>query len=153
MPVVPSLHILCSEDCFHELGTNDKVFIAVYLQCVQLGEVPSENERESCIGDKGKVLDRQSNVHRSTKKSDEEYEMLKVLSDLWGINMLTSDWWPVHIRGVSETRRTCFRSVLLTSATGSTSRGSRGISSFRTPGDDVGDVSVPEARYVNRCTF
>ena len=44
-------------------------------------------------------------------------------------------------------------SVLVTSISDSTSRVSRGISSFRTPEGDEGDMSVPEAWYVSRWRF
>jgi hypothetical protein len=56
----------------HELGTNGKGFIDIHSLCIQLGDVVSENERDGCIRGKGEILDRESDVHRSTKLSVEE---------------------------------------------------------------------------------
>lgn len=63
--VAPYSQILGPEDYMQELGAICKVFITIHSLCVQLGDVLSEGEGESCIRGKGEILDSDLDVHRS----------------------------------------------------------------------------------------
>jgi hypothetical protein len=52
----------------HELGTKGRGFTVIHLLCIQLDDILLENQRENCIRGKGEILDRDSNVRRSTKQ-------------------------------------------------------------------------------------
>lgn len=66
MLVVPSLHVLCPEGFRHRSGPNNRDFTVIYSLCIQFSDVLLEDEGEGRIGNQREVLDRESDVRRST---------------------------------------------------------------------------------------